>query len=73
MLYYYGNDKDQNLSFYYSKGFKSLLLLSLLIVMGILSDFLQVGNNVIFFISILQTLILYICCPIFAPKSIKML
>ena len=73
-LYYYGNDKDYNVSFDYSGGFLVLLLsLSLMTMMEILNNFLQVGNIVIFIVSIPQTFFsLYSFCPIFAPKFITM-
>ena len=38
-LCYYGNDKDDNVSFYYSGGFLIVLSLSLKIMMEILNDF----------------------------------
>ena len=51
-LCYYENDKDDNVSFYYSGGFLIVLSLSLKIMMEILNDFLPVGNIVTFLISI---------------------
>ena len=50
---YCGNDKDDNVTFYYSGGFLILLSLSLKIMMEILNDFLWVGNIVTFISSIL--------------------
>ena len=44
-LCYYGNVKDDNVSFYYSGGLK--------IMMEIMKNFLRVGNIVAFIISIL--------------------
>ena len=52
MLNHYGNDKDDNVSFYYSGGFLRSLLL-LLIIMEILNDIFRVGNIVTIIISIL--------------------
>ena len=74
-LYYYGNDKDDNVSFYYSGGFLILLLLlSLLIMVEILSDFLQAGNifNLYYFYTIDFLKFVYFC-PIFALKVITIL
>ena len=52
-LCYYENGKDDNVPFYYSRGFLILLSLSLKIMMEILNDFLWVGNIVTFISSIL--------------------
>ena len=66
-LYYHGNDKDDNVSFYYSGDFLILLLLSsLLIMMEILNDFLRVGNicNLYYFYTID-----FLICIFFVPFS----
>ena len=66
LLYYHGNDKDDNVYFHYSGGFLILLLLSLMIMMGVLNDFLRFGNTVTLFISVLQT---FLICSFFLPFS----
>ena len=52
-MIYCGNEKGDNVSLYYSRGFLILISLSLKITMEILNDFLQVGNIATFIISIL--------------------
>ena len=49
-LYHYETDKD-DVCFCYSGGFLILLLLSLMIMIEILNEFLRFGNNVTFIIS----------------------
>ena len=59
---YYGNDKDDNVSFVILETFWYYYHLK--IMMEILNNFLPVGNVITFIISILQT---FLICIFFAP------